>query len=112
MIRKGLLSVLAGLMCVGAASAQDFPTVAEAGLPGYEAVAWYGVFAPAGTPRDIITQLNVDIVSIINAPDVKALLLKQGAEAYATSPEEFAKVVQRDVAKWAKVVRASGAMAN
>jgi len=112
LVQSGKLRGLAVTSAKRFPSAQDFPTVAEAGLPGYEAVAWYGVFAPAGTPRDIITQLNGDIVSIINAPDVKALLLKQGAEAYATSPEEFAKVVQRDVAKWAKVVRASGAKAN
>ena len=64
------------------------------------------------TPREIIQQLNADIVKIINAPDVKELLLKQGAESYATSPEEFAKVVQRDVAKWAIVVKSSGAKAD
>lgn len=93
-------------------SAQQYPTVAESGLPGYEAVAWYGVFAPAGTPREIVQQLNADIVNIVNAPDVRELLLKQGAESYATSPEEFAKVVQRDVAKWARVVRESGAKAD
>lgn len=112
LVQSGKLRGLAVTSAKRFPSAQDFPTVAEAGLPGYEAVAWYGVFAPAGTPRDIIMQLNGDIVGIINAPDVKALLLKQGAEAYATSPEEFAKVVRRDVAKWAKVVRASGAKAN
>lgn len=93
-------------------SAKEFPTVAESGLPDYEAVAWYGVFAPDGTPPEIIRQLNADIVKIINSPDVKELLLKQGAESYATSPEEFAKVVQRDVAKWAKVVKSSGAKAD
>jgi tripartite-type tricarboxylate transporter receptor subunit TctC len=93
-------------------SARSYPTVAESGLPGYEAVAWYGVFAPDGTPREIIQQLNADIVKIINAADVRELLLKQGAESYATSPEEFAKVVQRDVAKWATVVKSSGAKAD
>jgi tripartite-type tricarboxylate transporter receptor subunit TctC len=90
-------------------SAPDVPTVAESGLPGYEAVAWYGVFAPDGTPRDIVTRLNAEIVRIVNSPDVRESLLKQGAESYATSPEAFSKVVQRDVAKWAKVVKASGA---
>lgn len=93
-------------------SAPEFPTVAESGLPGYVAVAWYGVFAPDGTPREIIQRLNTDIVGIIHSPDVKELLLKQGAESYATTPEEFAKVVQRDVAKWAKVVKSSGARAD
>lgn len=93
-------------------SAKEFPTVAESGLPGYEAVAWYGVFAPDGTPPEIVRQLNADIVGVINSADVRALLLKQGAESYATTPEEFAKVVQRDMAKWAKVVKSSGAKVN
>jgi tripartite-type tricarboxylate transporter receptor subunit TctC len=90
-------------------STPDVPTVAESGLPGYEAVAWYGVFAPDGTPRDIVNRLNADIVRIVRSPEVRELLLKQGAESYATTPEEFTKVVQRDVAKWAKVVKDSGA---
>ena len=86
-----------------------YPTVAESGLPGYEAVAWYGVFAPAGTPQDYVQKLNTDIVRIVQSPDVRELFLKQGATAYATSPEEFASVVQRDIAKWGKIVRESGA---
>ena len=90
-------------------SAPHVPTVAESGLPGYEAVAWYGVFAPDGTPRDIVTRLNSDIVRIVCSAEVRELLLKQGAESYATSPEEFTKVIQRDIAKWAKVVKESGA---
>ena len=93
-------------------SARQFPTVAESGLPGYEAVAWYGVFAPAGTPQDIVAQLNADIVKILDSTEVRELLLRQGAEAYALSPDEFAKVVARDVDKWAKVVKISGATAN
>jgi tripartite-type tricarboxylate transporter receptor subunit TctC len=90
-------------------SAPQVPTVSESGLPGYEAVAWYGVFAPDGTPQDIVTRLNTEIVRIVRSAEVRELLLKQGAESYATSPEEFTKIVQRDVAKWAKVVKASGA---
>jgi tripartite-type tricarboxylate transporter receptor subunit TctC len=91
---------------------ENVPTVAESGLPGYEAVAWYGAFAPAGTPREIVRELNADMVRIVNAPDVRELFLRQGAESYATSPEEFAKVVERDVAKWGRVVRESGANAD
>jgi tripartite-type tricarboxylate transporter receptor subunit TctC len=90
-------------------STPDVPTVAESGLPGYEAIAWYGVFAPTGTPRDIVTRLNTDIVRVVRSPDVRELFLKQGAEAFATSPEEFTKIVERDVSKWAKVVKVSGA---
>ncbi|MCW5604731.1 MAG: tripartite tricarboxylate transporter substrate binding protein [Burkholderiales bacterium] len=93
-------------------TAPEFPTVAESGLPGYEAVAWYGVFAPAGTPRDIVQHLSADIVKIVNTPEVRDLFLKQGAESYATTPDEFSKVVERDVAKWAKVVKESGAKAD
>jgi tripartite-type tricarboxylate transporter receptor subunit TctC len=93
-------------------TAKEFPTVAESGLPGYEAVAWYGVFAPAGTPPEIVAQLNADIVKVLDSPEVRDLLLKQGAEAYALSPAEFTKVVARDVEKWAKVVKVSGAKAN
>jgi tripartite-type tricarboxylate transporter receptor subunit TctC len=89
-------------------STPQVPTVAESGLPGYEAVAWYGVFAPDGTPREIVTRLHADIARIVNAPEVRELFLKQGAESYATTPEEFTKVVRRDVAKWAKVIKASG----
>ncbi len=112
LVQSGKLRGLAVTSAKRFPSAKEFPTVAESGLPGYEAVAWYGVFAPDGTPREIIQQLNTDIVRIINSPDVRDLLLKQGADSYATSVEEFAKVVQRDVAKWAKVVKSSGAKAD
>ena len=90
-------------------TASAYPTVAESGLPGYEAVAWYGLFVPAGTPQDIVQKLNADIVRIVRAPDVRELFLKQGATSYATSPQEFAAVVQRDIVKWGKIVKESGA---
>ncbi len=112
LVNSGKLRGLAVTSAKRFPSAKEFPTVAESGLPGYEAVAWYGVFAPDGTPREIIQQLNADIVKIINSQDVRELLLKQGAESYATTPEEFAKVVQNDVTKWAKVVKSSGAKAD
>jgi tripartite-type tricarboxylate transporter receptor subunit TctC len=112
LVSSGKLRGLAVTSAKRFPTAKEFPTVAESGLPGYEAVAWYGVFAPGGTPRDIVAKLNADIVNIVNAQDVRDIFLKQGAESYATSPEEFARVVQRDVAKWAKVVKASGAKAD
>ena len=109
LVASGKLKSLAVTSAKRFPSAPQVPTVAESGLPGYEAVAWYGVFAPDGTPREVVARLNADIVKIVNAPDVRELFLKQGAESYSTSPDEFAKVVARDVAKWAKVVKASGA---
>jgi len=112
LVSSGKLRGLAVTSAKRFPTAKEFPTVAESGLPGYEAVAWYGVFAPGGTPGDIVAKLNADIVNIVNAQDVRDIFLKQGAESYATSPENFARVVQRDVAKWEKVVKASGAKAD
>jgi tripartite-type tricarboxylate transporter receptor subunit TctC len=112
LVASGKLRGLAVTSAKRFPTAKEFPTVAESGLPGYEAVAWYGVFAPAGTPPEIVAQLNADIVKVLDLPEVRELLLKQGAEAYALSPAEFAKVVARDVEKWAKVVKLSGAKAN
>ncbi|MCW5576024.1 MAG: tripartite tricarboxylate transporter substrate binding protein [Burkholderiales bacterium] len=112
LVETGKLRGLAVTSAKRFPSAKSYPTVAESGLPGYEAVAWYGVFAPNGTPGEIVRQLNTDIVRIVNSAEVSELFLKQGAESYATSPEAFAKVVLDDVAKWGKVVKASGAQAN
>ena len=108
-VQQGRLRGLAVTSAERFPTAATYPTVAESGLPGYEAVAWYGVFAPAGTPQDVVQKLNADIVRIVQAPDVRELMLKQGATSYATSPEAFAGVVRRDVAKWSKIVRESGA---
>jgi tripartite-type tricarboxylate transporter receptor subunit TctC len=109
LVASGKLRSLAVTSAKRFPSAPEVPTVSESGLPGYEAVAWYGIFAPNGTPREIVTQLNTEIVRIVKSADVRALFLKQGAESYATTVEEFTKIVHRDVAKWAKVVKAAGA---
>jgi tripartite-type tricarboxylate transporter receptor subunit TctC len=111
-VASGKLRGLAVTSATRFPSTPNVPTVAESGVPGYEAVAWYGVFAPDGTPADIVATLNAEIVRIVRSSDVRELLLKQGAESYATTPAEFTKVVERDIAKWAKVVKASGAKAN
>jgi len=84
----------------------ELPTVAEAGLPGYEAAGWFGYAAPARTPRDIIGKLNTEIVRILKLPDVRERLIAQGAEPVGDSPEEFAKFIQSEAAKWGKVIRA------
>jgi tripartite-type tricarboxylate transporter receptor subunit TctC len=87
----------------------DIPTLAEAGLPGYEIGSWQGVFAPAGVPPEIIKRLNTEIVKIINMPDVKEKLLALGAEPVGNSTEEFTAFVKTEVVKWGDVVRKSGA---
>ncbi len=86
----------------------DLPTVAEAGLPGYESISWLGIFAPAATPRDIVAKLNTEIVKILAQPDVKERLLALGAEPIGNSPEEFAAAQKADIAKYAKVLQDAG----
>jgi tripartite-type tricarboxylate transporter receptor subunit TctC len=87
----------------------DVPTVAEAGVPGYETTIWLGMMAPAGTPRAILDKLNAEINRIINAPDVKEAWAKQGAYPMGMSVDAFDKFLRADIEKWAKVVKLSGA---
>ena len=81
------------------------PTIDEAGLKGFELGSWYGLFAPAGTPADIVRQLQREIVKAVSAEDVRSQFAAMGADPVGGTPEEFAAVVQRDLAKWAKVAR-------
>ena len=87
----------------------DVPTVAEAGLPGFDVSSWYGVFAPLGLSRELVVRLNSDLVAILNAADIKERLASLGAEPSPMSPDEFARFVQDEIAKWGKVVKESGA---
>ena len=90
----------------------DVPTVAEAGVPGYEATIWLGVMAPAGTPKPIVDRLNAEINKVIERPDVKEAWAKQGAVPLAMSPAEFDKYLREDIDKWAKVVATAGIKSN
>jgi tripartite-type tricarboxylate transporter receptor subunit TctC len=90
----------------------DVPTVAEAGVPGYEATIWLGIMAPAGTPKPIVDKLNAEINKVIERPDVKEAWAKQGAVPMAMSVAEFDKYLRDDIEKWGKVVQASGIKAN
>lgn len=84
---------------------ENIPTIAEAGIPGYQVVAWQGVFVPAGTPKEIVQRLNAELVKIINMPDVREKLESLGVEPAGNSPEEFAAFQKAEVAKWAKVIK-------
>lgn len=88
------------------------PTLAESGVPGFEVRSWHGAFAPAATPRDIVNRLNADIVQALRQPDIKERFASQGVELVGNKPEEFAAFLQKEHAKWSKVVKASGARAN
>lgn len=90
-------------------AAPDLPTVAEAGLPGFEASTWYGVMVPAGTPSPIVNKLHGAFVAALNAPDVRERLTNENFELVGSTPAEFAMYVRAEIPKWAKVVKASGA---
>ena len=87
----------------------DIPTINESGVPGYDANQWYGVLTQAAVPRDIIAKLHADIVKVLARPDIKERLAADGAEAVANTPEQFAAHIKAEIARWAPVVKASGA---
>jgi tripartite-type tricarboxylate transporter receptor subunit TctC len=90
----------------------DVPTMSEAGIKGVEVVVWYGVLAPAGTPREIVTTLAGAIAKAARAPETRQRLIEQGAEPVGNSPEEFAKLLKEELTRWAEVVKVSGARAD
>jgi len=89
----------------------DVPSIAEQ-LPGYEVNTWYGVFAPAGAPRPLVDKLNRTLVQIFGTPDAQARLAAVGADAHTNAPDQFAQAIARERAKWAKIVKESGARAD
>lgn len=107
-VREGKLKALAVTPSERSQAAPELPTIAEAGVEGYSAAAWFGLLAPAGTPQDVVNKLNAEMVKILAMPDVKERLAGQGAEAVSTSPEEFAEYIKAEQKKWADVVKASG----
>jgi tripartite-type tricarboxylate transporter receptor subunit TctC len=111
-VKEGKLRAIGVTSAKRSPSAPDVPTIAEQGLPGFEATSWFAVFAPAGTPRPIVDQLHAEFVRIFNLPDVQAKLKTLGLEPILGGPDELARVQQAEIAKWAKVVKDSGAKAE
>ena len=108
-VKAGLLRPLGVSSTQRSPDLPDVPTIAESGLPGFEATSWFGIVAPAGTPPAIIARINADIDQWLQSPDVKEKLLAQGAIAAGGTPEQFAAHIRSETEKWAKVVKASGA---
>jgi tripartite-type tricarboxylate transporter receptor subunit TctC len=111
-IRAGRLRPLAVTTAKRSPELPNVPTIAEAGVPGYEATSWFGMFAPAATPAPIVAQLNTALVKVLADPEVKKKLAQQGAEPVSEKPEQFAAFIASETAKWSKVVKASGATAD
>src|SRR5207244_11308203 len=85
----------------------ELPTIGESGYPGFEAWAWQGFVAPAGTPRDVVMKLNAEFASVMNDPTIKQRLSESGFEPQTSSPEQFAAYMKSEIAKWQKVIRDS-----
>jgi tripartite-type tricarboxylate transporter receptor subunit TctC len=111
-VKAGRLRAIAVTSAKRSPLLPEVPTVSEAGLPGFDVTSWYGVFAPAALPRNLVTKVNGDISAILEAPDLRERLQRMDAEPAPQSPEDFARFVREEIAKWAKVVKASGATAD
>ena len=107
-IKSGKLRALAVTSAKRSQALPELPTIAEAGLPGYDSTQWYGVLAPAGTSRDIVSRLHAEIVRALRDPEVGKRLEADGAEAVGNSPEEFAAFIKSETEKWARVAKAAG----
>lgn len=111
-VREGKLRAIGVTSAKRSPSAPEIPTIAEQGLPGFEATSWFAVFAPAGTPKPVVDRLHAEIVRIFNLPDVQAKMRTLGLDPILGGPEDLARTQQSEIAKWAKVIRDSGAKAE
>lgn len=107
-IKAGKLRGLGVTMAKRTAALPDVPSIAEAGVPGYEATQWFGMLAPAGTPRPIIDRLNHEMVKLLKSPEIRDRLIADGTDPAPTTPEEFAAYIKSETEKWTKVIKAAG----
>jgi len=111
-VREGKLVALGVSTSKRSSALPDVPTIAEAALPGFDYNLWVGLFAPAGTPPDVVDKINKDVDRVLQLPDVKERLASLGAEAMPMTPAEFKKFVQTEIAESAKVIKAAGIKAQ
>jgi tripartite-type tricarboxylate transporter receptor subunit TctC len=111
-IRAGKVKALAVTSAKRASAMSGLPTIAESGVPGYEMVLWIGVFAPAGTPRDVAGKLNAEVVRIVRLPDIREKLDAMGVEPLGNTQEQMADWIRREIAKYGPVVKAANIKAE
>ena len=109
LVREGKLRALGVTSSTRSPAAPDIPTIAESGLPGFDAVSWFALFAPANTPKPIIEKLQAEVRKILKTPDISKRLADNGLEPVGGSPDELAAYQKSEITKWAKVVKDSGA---
>jgi tripartite-type tricarboxylate transporter receptor subunit TctC len=107
-VRSGRLRALGVTSAGRTAVAPEVPTIAESGLPGYEAVQWYGVLAPAQTPKEIVARLHRDLAAVLHTTEIKERFAADGGDPGGNTPEEFGRYIRAETEKWAKVVKAAG----
>jgi tripartite-type tricarboxylate transporter receptor subunit TctC len=112
LVKAGKLKAIAVTTSQRSSLLPNVPTIAESGLPGFDATNWYGFLAPARTPAPIVARLNREIVKVLAMPDVKEKFASVGADPVGNTPEEFAAVIRADVAKWKRIVQETGAKAE
>jgi tripartite-type tricarboxylate transporter receptor subunit TctC len=107
-VQAGRLRALAVTSAKRFAALPTLPTVAESGVPGYEAVGWFGLFAPVATPRDVVSKISKDAGFALSQDDVKEKMLAAGAEPSPTTPEQFTRFVRSEMAKWTRLMKERG----
>ena len=106
--QSGRLRAIAVTSAQRVSTAPEIPTAAESGLPGYEASTWFGLFAPAGTPKEVVAKLNADARSALSGNDVKERMAGQGLFVVASTQEQFAEFLKKEIPRWTKIVKDAG----
>jgi tripartite-type tricarboxylate transporter receptor subunit TctC len=108
-IKSGRLKALGVTSARRSAALPEVPTFAEAGVPGYESIGWFGIVAPAGTPAAVLNRLNTELQAALNDPETRRRIIASGAEPMPGSSSEFRAMIESEIVKWARVIKSSGA---